>query len=70
MKLIFQAFVVFFFAFFTVSASPETSIVGGVNASPHEFPFLVSLQWFFLGSTAHQCGGVILSNVWIISVSF
>jgi len=47
----------------------SSRIVGGVNAIPGEFPFIVSLQWVLLGSSSHVCGGVILSTVWVISAA-
>lgn len=43
-------------------------IVGGVNALPGEFPYIVSLQWVLLGQSTHTCGGVILNNVWVLTV--
>jgi secreted trypsin-like serine protease len=44
-------------------------IVGGVNAIPGEFPFIVSLQWVVLGLSTHVCGGSILNNVWVLSAA-
>jgi secreted trypsin-like serine protease len=72
MKIIKIVKVLTIFCFFdaVVSTDRETKIVGGINALPNEFPFLVSLQWFWVGSSAHFCAGVILSNVWILTVSF
>ena len=43
-------------------------IVGGSNAIPGEFSFMVSMQWFFLGTSAHFCGGSIIGPVWILTV--
>lgn len=44
-------------------------VVGGVNAIPGEFPYIVSLQWVILGSSTHVCGGSILNNVWVLSAA-
>jgi secreted trypsin-like serine protease len=42
------------FAVFAYGAAEEASplIVGGVNAFPGEFPFIVSVQHIFLGKTS------------------
>lgn len=45
------------------------AIVGGVNALPNEFPFIVSMQWVILGVSSHVCGGVILNNIWVLSAA-
>lgn len=44
------------------------NIVGGINALPGEFPFIVSLQWVVLGLSTHMCGGSIISPIWVLSV--
>lgn len=44
-------------------------IVGGVNALPGEFPFIVSLQWNILGVSTHVCGGSIISPIWILTAA-
>lgn len=60
-------------AFVAALAAPaaETSplIVGGSNAAPGEFPFIVSLQRIFLGISSHLCGGAIISTTWAISAA-
>lgn len=38
----------------------EPQIIGGVNALPGEFPYIVSLQWVLLTSSQHVCGGTYL----------
>lgn len=63
----------FLFVIFIVAASASFAqqspfVLGGSNAVPNEFPFMVSLQWNLFGSAAHFCGGVILNNVWILTV--
>lgn len=45
------------------------TIVGGVNAFPGEFPYIISIQWVILGSSQHVCGGSILNNVWILTAA-
>lgn len=68
-----KVFCVFLLALAVASGemrSVDTRMVGADNALPGEFPFMASLQWFLLGSTAHFCGGVIIGPVWILTVSF
>lgn len=58
-----------FVAVIAASAVEKSSaMMGGVNAVPGEFPFLVSLQSTFAGSSSHFCGGSIISPVWILTV--
>lgn len=52
-----------------VDTQIDPFIVGGVNALPGEFPYIVSLQWIFLGISTHVCGGVILNNVWVLTAA-
>lgn len=57
-----------FAATFAAPASEVSpAIVGGVNAIPGEFPFIVSLQWIVLGLPIHICGGAIISSLWVLS---
>lgn len=60
-------------AFAVALAAPaedvSTFIVGGQNAAPGQFPFMVSLQWQILTLTAHLCGGAIVSPSWVISAA-
>lgn len=39
-------------------------VVGGADAEPGQFPYIVSLRY-----TSHFCGGTIVSSVYIISAS-
>lgn len=52
-------------------ASPliEPSIVGGENALPGQFPFMVSLQVVQYGVSRHNCGGVIIGPQWILTAA-
>lgn len=45
------------------------AIVGGVNAIPGEFPFIVSIQWVVIGISSHVCGGSIISPIWVLSAA-
>lgn len=56
-------------AFMTISAAPafaandiETKIVGGVEASIGEFPYIVSLQ-----AGSHFCGGSLIAKNWVLT---
>jgi prostasin len=47
----------------------ESRIVGGVNAIPGEFPYIVSIHWVILTVSTHVCGGAIINNIWILSAA-
>ena len=44
-------------------------IVGGQNAIPNEFPFMVTMQSRSGGNYVHRCGGAILADTWVVSAS-
>jgi trypsin len=44
----------------TVNTGPL--IVGGVEATPYEFPWIVSIQ-----RSSHSCGGSIVNENWILT---
>ncbi|XP_058817781.1 thrombin-like enzyme elegaxobin-2 [Topomyia yanbarensis] len=48
-----------------------SKVVGGHEAKPGEFPYLVSIQWNFAnGSRAvHFCGGTIVDELWILTAA-
>jgi secreted trypsin-like serine protease len=57
-----KVLLIFFLAIVGILAAPtdvaiEPHIIGGVNALPGEFPYIVSLQWVLLQSSQHTCGG-------------
>lgn len=67
-----KVLVVLSLALAAVLAAPtedvNSLVVGGENAIPGEFPFIVSLQWVILTISTHVCGGVIIGPSWVISV--
>ncbi|XP_055546997.1 trypsin-1-like [Wyeomyia smithii] len=42
-------------------------IIGGINALPHEFPSIVSLQRLILTTSTHVCGGTVLNQRWAMT---
>lgn len=44
-------------------------IIGGLDALPGEFPYIVSMQWTFLGLSTHTCGGSIISASWVLTAA-
>lgn len=46
-------------------------IVGGQEALPNEFPFMVSMQYKAFGTDTykHRCGGAVLNERWVVSAS-
>ncbi|XP_059613173.1 trypsin-1-like [Phlebotomus argentipes] len=62
MKFVICTALLFGFATF---ASAKPRVVGGEEAIPHEFPYMVSLQW----QGQHFCGGAILSEEWILTAA-
>ncbi|XP_055680585.1 lectizyme-like [Lutzomyia longipalpis] len=57
----------------TWAAVPAVNrVVGGVEATPHMAPYVVSMQWENSnadGSSRHFCGGVIISHEWILTAA-
>ncbi|XP_062552130.1 trypsin-1-like [Armigeres subalbatus] len=49
------------------SFGKDSRIVGGVDALPGEYPYVVSIQRTFLFITSHICGGSILNNFHVIT---
>lgn len=47
--------------------NPDQYIVGGNEARPEQFPFLVSIRR--TNDRVHICGGAIVNVRWILSVS-
>jgi trypsin len=48
------------------NAPIRTRIVGGVEATPGEMPFIVSLG---AGSFGHSCGGSLISSKWVLTAA-
>ncbi|GAB0086633.1 Peptidase S1 domain-containing protein [Sergentomyia squamirostris] len=51
------------------SASLSGKIVGGVNADPGQFPYMVSIQWAPNAMFHHLCGGSILNEEWVLTAA-
>ena len=43
-------------------------IVGGIEATPNEYPFTAYLYWSS-GITSHRCGGALLSPTWVLTAA-
>uniref|UniRef100_A0A336MDA7 CSON013394 protein n=1 Tax=Culicoides sonorensis TaxID=179676 RepID=A0A336MDA7_CULSO len=54
-----------FIGFHSSLASPSRRIHGGNTAVPGQFPYYASLR--VLSGAYHNCGGVILSKLWILT---
>ncbi|XP_059621721.1 trypsin-1-like [Phlebotomus argentipes] len=52
---------------YAAAASIDHKVVGGKEATPHEFPYMVSLQWMDNPNTKHFCGGLLLSEKWVLT---
>ncbi|XP_055389281.1 trypsin-1-like [Condylostylus longicornis] len=63
MKLFLIIFTIGLFGVITAEINPR--IVGGREAKPHEFPFLVSIT--LTETNKSNCGGTILSDKWILT---
>lgn len=44
-------------------------IVGGQEALPNEFPFIVSMQSRVSTTWSHRCGGAVVNERWVVSAS-
>nr|CAD7196357.1 unnamed protein product [Timema douglasi] len=51
----------------TALALGESRVVGGRNAAPGEFPYIVSLRRIL--SNAHFCGGSIIRPTWVVTAA-
>ncbi|KAG5670256.1 hypothetical protein PVAND_000533 [Polypedilum vanderplanki] len=72
MKAALVIFTLLFGAALAKFASIEPSIVGGSNAPPHAYPFIVSIQWVLnwpSPSSSHTCGGSLLNRLWVITAA-
>ncbi|CAG7830896.1 unnamed protein product, partial [Allacma fusca] len=68
--MIFQ--LLFLFSFLADKADPETAkqkILNGEDAQPGEFPWMISIQYFFKNKWEHSCGGAIIDHRHIISAA-
>lgn len=52
-----------------VEQERESRVVGGVNALPGEFPWIVSMHWAILTVSTHVCGGSIINAQWVLSAA-
>ncbi|KAK6168406.1 hypothetical protein SNE40_020947 [Patella caerulea] len=53
-----------------VTAKPTQRIVNGEEATPNEFPHIVSLQTSFFGfSWSHSCGGTLISRNYVLTAA-
>ena len=69
-----KGFIVFTLLIAAALAAPATDdfvpfVVGGQNASPGQFPYIVSVQWVILGLPSHVCGGIIIGPSWVLSAA-
>jgi len=48
-----------------IAPSVNVRVVGGVEAMPHSWPWMVSLQ----ADGRHICGGSLINNQWVVSAA-
>ncbi|XP_025929829.1 chymotrypsin-C [Apteryx rowi] len=48
---------------------PLVRVVGGEDARPHSWPWQISLQYSFLGSWSHTCGGTLIHPSWVLTAA-
>ena len=46
---------------------PQSRVVGGVNAEPHSWPWIISLR--ILNGTFHNCGGSLIRPNWVLTAA-
>ncbi len=57
-------------ALLSFSLGAQTRIVGGTEATPGEFPFMVALQWpQYYGEDVVFCGGALIAPQWVITAA-
>ncbi|XP_048824011.1 chymotrypsin-C-like [Lagopus muta] len=44
-------------------------VVGGEEATPHSWPWQVSLQYKYSGGWSHTCGGTLISSSWVLTAA-
>jgi len=44
-------------------------IIGGQEATPHSYPWMVSLGLDFFGFGLHNCGGVLIGTEWVLTAA-
>lgn len=66
MKSLKSIIAVLFIAASAQAKVKQTRIVGGVDATPGEFPYIVSLQ---IDDFGHFCGGSLISSKWVLTAA-
>ncbi|GAB0086634.1 hypothetical protein DMENIID0001_007340 [Sergentomyia squamirostris] len=54
---------------FGALAAPNGWIIGGDDATPGEFPHMLSLQWHFIEIRRHNCGASIINELWALTAA-
>ena len=73
-------YVIFIYLFFRcvhlLIAAPQSNrrnynplIVGGTEAIPNEFPFMIAMQYRSGNTYVHRCGASIINENWAMSAS-
>nr|QII57732.1 allergen Cul o 14 [Culicoides obsoletus] len=57
------------FLFVTFASASKNRIVGGMDAIPHEFPYLISLQYMDVNESHHFCGGTIIKDNYVLTAA-
>ncbi|XP_075134931.1 chymotrypsin-like elastase family member 3B [Leptodactylus fuscus] len=48
---------------------PISRVVNGVDAVPHSWPWMASLQFHYYGESIHNCGGSLITSQWVLSAA-
>ncbi|CAF1386664.1 unnamed protein product [Adineta steineri] len=66
---VFLIFILFVFIHNYVCEQTDEKIFDGSEATPHAFPWMVSVRFNFLNTLTSTCGGVIISDIFLLTAA-